>query len=129
QVHAVDPVDGHAVAMGDEADDLVAWHRGTAPGQPDPYVRRAVDLDARVPGRPRGRRLGRQRGLGQFLLRAVDAADRLDQLLDHGLGADPALPDCRVPRGTVGVTQYAGQGEQAVGGGDPGQRPALLAHG
>jgi len=64
QVHAVDPVHGHSVAVGDEADDLVARHRGAAPGQPHPHVRRAADLDARVPGRPGLRRLGRQRGLG-----------------------------------------------------------------
>src|SRR6266542_6856630 len=37
-IRTVRPVDGHAVAASDEADDLVTWHRGAAPGELYPDV-------------------------------------------------------------------------------------------
>src|SRR5262249_38136334 len=100
QVHAVRAVDRDAVAVGDEALDLVAGDRGTALGQADPDIGHALDLDARVargaaPQRLRG--LGRDRGdLGQVLLGARGAADGADEAGDDRLGADPALADRRV---------------------------------
>ena len=92
-IHAVHPVHGHAMTVGDEAGDLISRHRGAAPGKAHPCVRRAVDLDARVSQRPGLRFLGRQRRLGQVLLGPGEATDRPDQLLDHRLGADPPFAD------------------------------------
>ena len=56
-VGAVGPVDRHPPAPGDEADDLVAGHRGAAPRQPDHQVVEALDVDAdgRAPCRAGGR--------------------------------------------------------------------------
>ena len=84
QVDAVGAVDGDAVAVGDEALDLVAGDRGAALGQADPDVGDALDLDARVAGGAGPRdlgRLGRDGGdLGEVLTRGRAAADRADQL-------------------------------------------------
>jgi len=92
-IHAVHPVHGHAMTVGDEAGDLISRHRGAAPGQAHPCVRRAVDLDAWVSRGPGLGFLGRQRRLGQVLLGPGEATDRPDQLLDHRLGADPPFAD------------------------------------
>jgi hypothetical protein len=92
-IHAVHPVHGHAMTVGDKAGDLISRHRGAAPGQAHPCVRRAVDLDAWVSRGPGLGFLGRQRRLGQVLLGPGEATDRPDQLLDHRLGADPPFAD------------------------------------
>jgi hypothetical protein len=63
-IHAVHPVHGHAMPVGDEAGDLISRHRSAAPRQAHPGVRRPVDLDTRVSRRPGLRFLGRQRRLG-----------------------------------------------------------------
>ena len=63
-IHAVHPVHGHAMTVGDEAGDLISRHRSAASGQSHPGGRRTVDLDTWVSWRPRLRLLGRQGRLG-----------------------------------------------------------------
>ena len=72
-----------AVAAGDEAEDVVAGHRGAAAGQLDPDVATALDDDTGVAVRGGGRAARcRGGGLGDVLARALLAAERLRPAAD-----------------------------------------------
>ena len=133
-VGAVGAVHRHAAAPGDEADDLVARHRGAAPRQPHHHVVEALDVHARRRGaRPRGPRGGRA-VVGQLLLAArVAAAQLLREPLRDRLGRHVALADRGVQRLEVGVVaatrrpSSSSVGRASFWTGRPSRRSALTS--
>src|SRR5690606_20884143 len=127
-VPAVVAVDGDPGPAGNESDDGVPGHGGTALGQAHPHVRIALDDHSRVACGPFPRHPDRGGGFRDVLFVVVERAHGFDELLDDFVGADLVFADGRIQRVQVAVAQVVGECDQRLAGEQPLNRQLLLAH-
>src|SRR5436190_19589752 len=99
----------HTMTAGDEPEDRVAGDGRATTGELDPDVGDSLDDHPGVADRPRLRRTGGYRGLGEVLDGTFGTAQRLEQPVYDGLRGEVAFTNGGVQRRDVVVAHLARQ--------------------